>query len=164
MVRRDRTVHHCSPPSTRSAVTSSVIMWPINLPISDNLLALHKIYLQRYPKSLSRSSKPVKKPILHMHTHVLHRSLILGFSGILMSLLYSWSHFFKGVRTLCCLLYQFLSAADLLSINNLSRQSALTQPGFPFLPNNWSPPTFRGSPPVLTGANSQVSLACLYVF
>lgn len=137
-------------------------MWPKDLCISDNLLVAPRIYLQRYPKSLRRSSRSVQT--CHMQVHVLHSSLIHGISGILRSLLNSWSDFSKQLRTLCFLLHHFFSAVDLLSVNSLSQQNALTQPEFPFLPNNWSTPTFRSSTPALTGANSQVFLACLYVF
>lgn len=112
----------CTPPSSIKH-SNMLPMAPNHLCISDNLLLAPRIYLQRYPKSPRWSSK---SETYHMYMHVLHSSLIQGFSGILRSLLNSWSNFTKWAKTLCFLQHHFFPAVDLLSANSLSQQSALT--------------------------------------
>lgn len=95
-----------------------------------------------------------------MYVHVLHSSLIHDFSGILRRLLNSSiSPNDSGPYvTYCTISFQLLVCSQL----TVCHHSALTWPGFPFLPNNWS--TLRSSTPALTGANTQVFLTGLYAF
>lgn len=58
----------------------------------------------------------------------------------------------------CTISFQLLVCSQL----TVYHHSALTWPGFPFLPNNWS--RLRSSTPALTGANTQVFPDGLYAF
>lgn len=90
-----------------------------------------------------------------MYVHGLHSGWIHGFSGAF-SILEETSPNESGPHVSYCTISVQLSVCH--------DRDALTQPGLPFLPNSWSTPTLRSSTPALAGANSQVFLACLYVF
>lgn len=129
-------------------------MWPKHLCISDNLLVAPRIYLQRYPKNLRQSSKSVE----NCHCKCMYFTLAWSFQGFwgAFSILEVISPNNSGPYVShCTISFQVLICSKLTVCYDRVLWHSQGSP---------SCLTFRSSTPALTGANSQVLFACLYVF